>query len=133
MVGFSPGVLRPGAQLVVGGGGGEGGVGEGPGGEAEGGVALAWNLKRIGLCFFCLCRSPDHVMVGVVVVVIIVVVVHLVGAAFVLLDLCMIQRNYKNKSIDDSDTLLLVCLENIMCRDTGVKVGWENPSCSRPP
>ncbi len=66
-----PCVLRPGAQLVVGGGGGEGGVGEGPGGEAEGGVALAWNLKRIGLlCFFGPWRSPDHVMVGVVVVIV---------------------------------------------------------------
>ncbi len=40
---------------------------------------------------FCLWRSPDLVMVSVVVVV--VVVVLLVGATFVLSDLCTIQKN----------------------------------------
>ncbi len=44
---------------------------------------------------FCLWRSPDHGMVSVVVVVVvvIVVVVLLVGATFVLSDLCKIQKN----------------------------------------
>ncbi len=54
--------------------------------------------------FFCLWRSPDLGMVSVVVVVVVVlvvvlvvvvvvVVVVLVGATFVLSDLCMIQKN----------------------------------------
>ncbi len=46
---------------------------------------------------FCLWRSPDlgmvSVVVVVVVVVIVVVVVLLVGATFVLSDLCVIQKN----------------------------------------
>ncbi len=39
---------------------------------------------------FCLWRSPDLVMVGVVVVVVLLVVV---GATFKLSDLCTIQKN----------------------------------------
>ncbi len=42
--------------------------------------------------YFCLWRSPDLGMVSVVVVVVVVVVLLLVGATFVLSDLCTIQK-----------------------------------------
>ncbi len=56
-------------------------------------------FKQIGYSF-CLWRSPDLGMVSVVVVVL------LVGATFVLSDLCMIQKNLysKNKSVDTKKT-----------------------------
>ena len=39
-------MLRPRAEVVVGGGGGEGGVGQGAALEAQGGVAAAWKKEE---------------------------------------------------------------------------------------